>query len=126
MVMATVSYFWIKNIHIEQTKIDLLHNIDIFSLQIKDFNDIDNVVKKVREATGLRVTIIDDEGVVIGESDKDKASMDNHLNRTEILKLLISKGAKLKVKSDKGMTAKKYAKQSNAKEALIIIEEALS
>ncbi|MCL6294212.1 ankyrin repeat domain-containing protein [Jejuia spongiicola] len=47
-------------------------------------------------------------------------------NRTEILKLLISKGAKLKVKSDKGMTAKKYAKQSNAKEALIIIEEALS
>jgi len=28
-------------------------------------------------------------------------------NRTEILKLLISKGAKLKVKSDKGMTAKK-------------------
>ncbi len=47
-------------------------------------------------------------------------------NRTDILKLLISKGAKLKVKSDKGMTAKKYAKQSNAKEALSIIEEALS
>ena len=47
-------------------------------------------------------------------------------NRTDILKLLISKGAKLKVKSDKGMTAKKYAKQSKAKEALIIIEEALA
>jgi len=47
-------------------------------------------------------------------------------NRTDILKLLISKGAKLKTKSDKGMTAIKYAKQSNAKEALIILEEALS
>ncbi len=47
-------------------------------------------------------------------------------NRVDILKLLISKGAKLKVKSDKGMTAKKYAKQSNAKEALLVIEEALS
>ncbi|WP_034041285.1 ankyrin repeat domain-containing protein [Wocania ichthyoenteri] len=47
-------------------------------------------------------------------------------NRTDILKLLISKGAKLKIKSDKGLTAMKYAKQSNAKEALSIIEEALS
>ena len=46
-------------------------------------------------------------------------------NRTEILKLLISKGAKLKVKSDKGMTAKKYAELSNAKEAKAIIVDAL-
>lgn len=46
-------------------------------------------------------------------------------NRCEILKLLISKGAKLKVKSDKGMTAKKYAELSNAKEAEAIIVEAL-
>lgn len=46
-------------------------------------------------------------------------------NRTDILKLLIAKGAKLKVKSDKGMTALKYAKQSNAKEAMAIIKEAI-
>ncbi len=46
-------------------------------------------------------------------------------NRCEILKLLINNGAKLKVKSDKGMTAKKYAVLSNAKEAKAIIEEAL-
>ena len=46
-------------------------------------------------------------------------------NRTEILKLLISNGANLKVKSDKGMTAKKYAELSNAKEAKGIIVEAL-
>jgi len=46
-------------------------------------------------------------------------------NRTDILKLLISKGAKLKAKSDKGMTAKKYAELSKATEALTIIKEAL-
>ncbi|MCF7568840.1 ankyrin repeat domain-containing protein [Sabulilitoribacter arenilitoris] len=46
-------------------------------------------------------------------------------NRTDILKLLISKGAKLKVKCNRGLTAVKYAKQSNAKEALAILEEAL-
>ena len=46
-------------------------------------------------------------------------------NRCEILKLLINKGAKLKVKSDKGMTAKKYAELSNAKQAKAIIEKAI-
>ncbi len=46
-------------------------------------------------------------------------------NRCEILKLLIKNGAKLKVKSDKGMTAKKYAELSKAKEAKAIIEDAL-
>ena len=46
-------------------------------------------------------------------------------NRCEILKLLINNGAQLKVKSDKGMTAKKYAELSNAKEAKAIIENAL-
>jgi signal transduction histidine kinase len=83
--MATLSYFWIKSIFIEQTKIDLLHNIDIFALQIENFEDIDKKVKKIKEVIGLRVTVIDKNGVVIGESDRNKKLMDNHLNRTEVL-----------------------------------------
>ncbi|WP_033960184.1 ankyrin repeat domain-containing protein [Psychroserpens jangbogonensis] len=39
-------------------------------------------------------------------------------NRLDILKLLVENGAKLKAKSDKGLTAKKYAEASNAKDAL--------
>ncbi len=46
-------------------------------------------------------------------------------NKVEILELLIAEGADLKAKSDKGLTAKKYAKMSNAKEALSVIESAL-
>tara|TARA_R110002049_G_scaffold274391_3_gene452323 strand:- start:61 stop:456 length:396 start_codon:yes stop_codon:yes gene_type:complete len=46
-------------------------------------------------------------------------------NRTEILKLLIDKGANLKTKSDKGLTALKYAKLHGAKDAEVIIKEAL-
>jgi len=83
--MATVSYFWIKNIYIEQIKIDLVHNIDIFSLQLTDFQNIDDTVKKVHSLVGLRITIINKKGVVIAESDKDKELLDNHLNRTEVL-----------------------------------------
>ena len=85
LVIATLSYFWVKSIFIEQSKIDLLHNIDLFSLQIENFEDIDNKAKNVKKAIGLRVTIINQKGLVIGESDKDKNSMDNHLNRTEVL-----------------------------------------
>jgi len=84
-VIGTVSYFWIKNIYIEQTKIDLLHNIDIFSLQIKDFKNIEKQIIEVKNAIGLRVTVINKDGVVIGESDEDKDTMDNHLNRIEVL-----------------------------------------
>lgn len=85
LVIGTVSYFWIKNIYIEQTKIDLLHNIDIFALQIKNFKNIEQQIKDVKKAIGLRVTVINKDGVVIGESDEDKETMDNHLNRIEVL-----------------------------------------
>ncbi|MBC3757317.1 MULTISPECIES: ankyrin repeat domain-containing protein [Hyunsoonleella] len=47
-------------------------------------------------------------------------------NRTEILKLLIEKGAKLKTKSDKGMTAMKYAKIHKATDAEAVLKEALT
>lgn len=47
-------------------------------------------------------------------------------NRVEILKLLIEEGANLKARTDKKMTAAKYAKLHGADDALAIIEEALS
>ena len=47
-------------------------------------------------------------------------------NRTEILELLIARGADLKVKSDKKMTAADYAKLHGATDAHAIIEETLT
>ncbi|ALJ04773.1 hypothetical protein APS56_06385 [Pseudalgibacter alginicilyticus] len=47
-------------------------------------------------------------------------------NRTDILKLLISKGAKLNMKSDTGKTALDYAKLHKATDAAVILEDALS
>jgi len=43
-------------------------------------------------------------------------------NRLDILKLLIDKGAKLDVKSEKGMTAQQFAERSQAKDALAYIK----
>ncbi|MGZ0016329.1 ankyrin repeat domain-containing protein [Yeosuana sp. AK3] len=46
-------------------------------------------------------------------------------NRTDILKLLISKGVNLKAKSENGLTALTYAELSNAYQAVDIIKVAL-
>ncbi|RKN78415.1 ankyrin repeat domain-containing protein [Ulvibacterium marinum] len=46
-------------------------------------------------------------------------------NKAEILELLIANGANLRLKSDKGYTAKKYAQLSKATDALAVIEAAM-
>jgi len=84
ITLGVIFYLWIKEIYIEQIKIDLLHNIDIVSLQIKSLNDSDKLTKKIKSLINLRVTIITTDGTVMGESDKDFKLMDNHLNRVEI------------------------------------------
>lgn len=43
-------------------------------------------------------------------------------NRVDILELLVAEGAELKKKSEKGLTAMEYAKQSNAKDAVAYLK----
>lgn len=44
-------------------------------------------------------------------------------NRVDIIRLLVKKGAKINTKSSKGFNAIKYAKLSNANEALAVLNE---
>ncbi len=51
----------------------------------------DIIQKKVRELAGklnVRVTIIDGSGTVLGDSDKDPGSMEDHENRPEVIRAL--------------------------------------
>ena len=52
---------------------------------LKHVDEIDRYISDIHEKTQLRITIIDNNGVVIAESDVDKNSMDNHSNRYEIM-----------------------------------------
>ena len=47
-------------------------------------------------------------------------------NKTEIVELLISRGAKLKIKSEKGLNALQYAEQSKATESYNLIAKAMN
>ncbi|MCI0501526.1 MAG: HAMP domain-containing histidine kinase [Epsilonproteobacteria bacterium] len=62
-----------------------MHNIAIFSSSIENLDDIDEKVKNLHRLIKFRITIIDKNGVVIAESDKDKTLLENHLNRAEVL-----------------------------------------
>ena len=79
------SYFWVKSIHIEQTEKNLSQNIDSLSISLNSLENLPYIVKALKKATGLRITIIDENGIVIEDSDKNKNEMENHKKRVEII-----------------------------------------
>ena len=53
--------------------------------------EIAPLVSQIGEKTGIRITVVDIDGVVIGDSEKDPKVMENHANRPEV-KDAITKG----------------------------------
>lgn len=53
-------------------------------LRARDPNVLDPLAHRVASSAGVRVTFIDPTGVVLGESDEDRLTMDNHASRPEV------------------------------------------
>jgi two-component system phosphate regulon sensor histidine kinase PhoR len=53
-------------------------------LRARDPNVLDPLAHRIGASAGVRVTFIDPSGVVLGESDEDRATMDNHASRPEV------------------------------------------
>jgi two-component system phosphate regulon sensor histidine kinase PhoR len=53
-----------------------------------DVQALDALAKERAGALGVRVTIIGPDGTVLGESDRDRAQLDNHLGRPEVQQAL--------------------------------------
>ena len=90
--LSIVTYFWSKDIYIDQIEKTLLQNIDTLSIVFKNKNSMENIsdiVKDLHEKLNLRLTIIDELGVVIADSDKELSKIKNHLNRKEIVEARI-------------------------------------
>ncbi len=84
LFIGSISYFWIKELYIEQIKKDLIHDIDIITLQIHDKKEFQKIADDVKKLTSIRVTIIDKDGRVLADSDANATQMDNHKSRPEI------------------------------------------
>ena len=48
----------------------------------------DALCRQLKDRSGYRVTLIDDRGIVLGDSDRDSSSMENHLYRPEVREAL--------------------------------------
>jgi len=91
MVLAALAvHFFITNTvkenYLNQLKENLLVQATLISnnVSFKKPTVLDLFCKQLKEDTGLRVTIIALDGKVLGESDSDSKSMENHALRTEI------------------------------------------
>lgn len=84
-VLSASTYYWSKNIYLDQVEKNLSQNIDSLSIALDSFENLDYVIKTFKAKTSLRISIIDDNGLVIADSDKDKELMENHSNRYEII-----------------------------------------
>jgi len=84
-VTSLVSYFALKSSIIEHNQEHLQNAIELISLEINREENLEALASKMHESTGLRTTIVNEDGVVVAESDADKESMDNHGSRYEIM-----------------------------------------
>ena len=80
----------VRENHIDQLRQNLSVQITLISKSIsfKQAN-LDGLCRQLKKDIGARVTVIANDGKVIGDSDTDSALMDNHLHRTEIEQSLL-------------------------------------
>ena len=83
--MGGIVYYWMEDFYLEQSKAAMLQDIQLISIKLEENKDYDSLVKKIKKTLGARVTLIDADGKILAESDKDKSTMDNHRYRPEVM-----------------------------------------
>lgn len=107
ITFTLLTYFWAKSLYLHQIEKNLIQNIDTVAIFLKDkksMSNIENIVNTLNEELDLRITIINSDGKVIAESDKELSDISNHANRAEILQAKnedIGKDARLSVTLNK-------------------------
>ena len=107
ITFTLLTYFWAKSLYLHQIEKNLIKNIDTVAIFLKDkksMGNIENIVNTLNEELDLRITIINSDGKVIAESDKELSGISNHANRAEILQAKnedIGKDARLSVTLNK-------------------------
>jgi len=85
LFIGAIIYFWMQDFYISEAKESLKQDIEIITFEIDKTTNLDTLAKNLKEKLHTRLTIVDIDGEIIAESHKDKASMDNHKYRPEIM-----------------------------------------
>jgi len=95
MSFLFIEYFvtsTIRDHYIERLNQDLIVQASLISERVSFHpeRNMDDMCKEAKEKTGARVTIIDLDGRVLGDSDADSSSMENHAHRPEVQQAALS------------------------------------
>lgn len=86
-----VSYYYTKKIDIESLKDYLPKNVVLIENMLqskKNMDELNKTIHKIKTDTGIRVTLIDENGSVVIETDKNPSEMANHKNRPEVMQAM--------------------------------------
>ena len=99
VVISLVAAIWfssrtLKQFYLDQIASDLEARAHLFKAQISEYltpideKNVDRLCKKIGRLATTRLTVILPSGKVIGDSKNDPVSMDNHVDRPEIIQAL--------------------------------------
>ena len=80
-----MSYFALKTIILENSKKELIDIINIIDLNLAHVDNLNKFLTNVHTVSDKRITIIDENGRVLAETNFNKEKMENHLLRVEII-----------------------------------------
>jgi signal transduction histidine kinase len=86
LIASFISYLSLKDIVISNNEAQLKKSINLLIVQLKQSNDYDSFANMVKNESGFRFTLIQNDGVVIAESNYNRSNMENHSTREEIIK----------------------------------------
>tara|TARA_R110002126_G_scaffold61521_2_gene158990 strand:- start:2450 stop:2836 length:387 start_codon:yes stop_codon:yes gene_type:complete len=120
-ILLFISVFTLTGVYANNS--NLINLNESISVSVND--EISSLCKAVMKGDIDQVRSL----IAIGEELNEKslgltpAMYAARYNKAEVLKVLLLNGANLNIKSDQGYTAKEYAKMSNAKDVLNVINE---
>jgi len=85
LIASFISYLTLKDIVILNDEAQLKKTINLLIIQLKNSDNLDNFTSQIKEASGFRLTLIENDGLVIAESNYKRSQMENHATREEII-----------------------------------------
>jgi two-component system phosphate regulon sensor histidine kinase PhoR len=86
-VASLYSHYRLRSYFVDRLEEDLFRSARTLAVLLDvqgTEGSLDALCRQLKERSGYRVTLIDDDGIVLGDSDRDSSTMENHLYRPEV------------------------------------------